>query len=453
MKPRLLNRWHALRATFWFVPASFAAATVPMALGLLALDARFSANGTTFGLLYAGDVEGARSLLVMLAGSAIGTAGVAFSITIVALSLTSSQYGPRLLRNFLRDPGNQVVLGTFVATFLYCVLVVRSVVGGEPVPALAVSAGVVLSILSLGVLIYFFHHVASSIQAGSVVAGVARDLEAAIDRFCASAVAGAGEEEPEPPPMPADAGVVTAARSGYVQAVDHQALVALARRCDGWIEARHRAGHFVIAGGALATLAPADGLDEQVRVRVRRAFVIGDRATDEQDLEFAVRQLVEVALRALSPGINDPFTAITCIDWLGVALARLGGVAAPRRQHGDRDGRLRLVADAPDFAGVADAAFRQIRQAAGPHVGVSIRLLETCAAVAPHLRSNRNVVTIRDHADRVLASALAAAPIDSDRAALAARHADALRALADAAGMVGGAGGCHHAVAPAPEVP
>jgi uncharacterized membrane protein len=431
MKTRILNRWHALRATFWFVPSLFAAAAVLLALGLLEIDERIAEHDATLEMLYGGDAEGARSVLVMLAGSMIGTAGVAFSITMVVLSLTSSQYGPRLLRNFMRDPGNQIVLGTFVATFLYCLLVVRTVVEGAAVPALSVSVAVALGMLGLAVLIYFFHHVATTIQAGYVVAAVARDLDAAIGRFCAE---DAGERESgDPAAPPAEpAAIVAAPCSGYLQAIGYETLVGLACERDGRAEALRRAGHFVIEGSPLARLVPAERFDERDRERAARAFVIGAQATREQDLEFSVRQLVEVALRALSPGINDPFTAANCIDWLGAALARLARSGLPPRRQRGPDGRVRLIADAPSFAGVADAAFQQIRQAAGPHVAVSIRLLDTYAAIAPHLRARADVATIAAIADQTLASALAEAAIEPDRAALAARHAEARRALAEA---------------------
>jgi len=436
LKTRILNRWHALRATFWFVPVLFAAAAVLLALGMLELDVRLAEHEATFDALYGGDAEGARSVLVMLAGSMIGTAGVAFSITIVVLSLTSSQYGPRLLRNFMRDRGNQIVLGTFVATFLYCLLVVRTVVEGQPVPALSVSVSVVPGVLSLQLLIYFLHHVAATIQAGHVVFAVAQDLEAAIDRFCGTGEADAPGGAPAPPPG-GEAATVAAPCSGYLQAIGHETLIALACERDGRVEALRRAGHFVIAGSPLARLAPAERFDERDRERAQRAFLIGAQATREQDLEFSVRQLVEVALRALSPGVNDPFTAINCIDWLGAAVARLARSGMPPRQHRDPDGRLRLVAETPSFAGVADAAFQQIRQAAGAHVAVSIRLLETCAAIGPHLQSRAHAEVIGAHADHTLASALAADPIEPDRAALAARHAAARRALAATAAAPG----------------
>jgi uncharacterized membrane protein len=422
LKTRIANRWHALRATFWFVPALFAAAAAALAVVLVELDERHYAD---FEFLYQGDADGARGLLAMLAGSMIGTAGVAFSITIVALSLASSQFGPRLLRNFLRDPGNQVALGSFVATFLYCLVVLRSIVDGRPVPVLAVSFAVALSLASLGVLIFFFHHVAASIQASNVVAAVAGDLQQAIERFCPE---GAGGEEPAPAAAPRGGVVVAAERSGYVQAIDHQGLVAIAARLDAVIEALPRAGHFAIAGSPLARVAASGAVAEADAAAVRRAFVIGAQRTPDQDLEYSVRQLVEVALRALSPGINDPFTAMNCIDWLGVAVVELGRRGMPRSRHRDGEGRLRLLTAEPTFAGVVDAAFQQIRQAGAGHVAVAIRLLETFAAIAPHLRRAADLEPLRAHADRVRDAALAEGPIEADAAALAARHAAARQA-------------------------
>lgn len=410
------------------MPALFAAGAVLLALALLSIGERFARSGEPLDFLYAGTPEGARNVLGMLAGSMIGTAGVTFSITIVALSLASSQFGSRLLRNFLRDPGNQIVLGSFVATFLYCLVVLRSVVDEAPVPALAITGAVALSIASLGVLIYFFHHVATSIQASSVVSAVAHDLERAIDRFCNGTRDCADEETAA---LPAGGTIVTAERSGYIQAIDHEGLVSIAVRREGLVEALHRAGDFVIAGGALARIATSASqseADEDV-APLRRAFMVGPQRTPDQDLEYSVRQLVEIAVRALSPGINDPFTAINCIDWLGVATAQLARRGMPARCYRDDDGQVRLIANAPTFPGVVDAAFQQIRQAGAGHVAVAIRLLETFTAVAGHVQTPPDAETLRLQIDRVFEAALAAGPIEADAAMLAARHAHARQAL------------------------
>ncbi len=435
MKTWIINRLYALRATFWFVPALFGAGAIALAAVALNVDGQLVRAGISAGWLYAGTPEAARSVVIMLAGSMITIAGVTFSITIVALSLTSAQFGSRLLRNFLRDPSNQIALGTFIATFLYCLIVLRGIIESEtqPVPAVAVTGAVALSVTSIGVLVYFFHHVSTSIQASEVVAGVARDLDSAIDRFSADL----GSPDPEEQQQEAvvrlvDADDVPSVRSGYVQAIDYGHLMELAEVRDVVIQVLFRAGDFVHSDTTLVRIGPKGRLEDRDADGIRRAFLVGGQPTEEQDLEYSVRRLVEVALRALSPGINDPFTAMTCIDWLGAALGRLAESGMPASERRDTAGRLRLLLDPQTFEGVADAALKQIRQAGVCHVAVAIRLLDTLAAVAPRARTRSHAETLRNHADEVLAGALEAAVIDSDRVALTARHTAARRAIENA---------------------
>jgi uncharacterized membrane protein len=441
MRTRLAARYDALRGSYWFLPTMLSLGAVALAFAMGSADEAVAQLGShSFPWLYRGGPDGARAVLTTVAGSMIGIAGVTFSITIVALSLASTQFGPRLLRNFMRDRGNQLVLGTFVATFLYCLVVLRDVrsSAGEPyVPVLSVSTAVALAFASLAVLIYFFHHVASSIQAEHVVAAVARDLERAVERFCAARPAQAPAAWTEPgESVPADfeaaAVGIPADASGYVQAVDEAALLACAREHDLVVDVAHRAGDFVVARGALARAWPPDRVDDAVQRRLRDAFVVGDRRTDLQDVEYSIRQLVEVALRALSPGINDPFTSMNCIDWLGASLARLAAHEMPGRWIYDGDGRLRLRTDAPDFGGMVAAAFDQIRQAAERNVSVTIRLLEAVGAIGAQVRTTGEAEALRQHADTILAGALRDRPPGPDRSALEERHDAALRALGGA---------------------
>lgn len=430
MKTWITNRWVALRATFWFVPMLFGVGAMALSTVALNVDARFVEDGISAGWLYAGSPEAARSVLIMLAGSMIGVAGVAFSITIVALSLTSAQFGPRLLRNFLRDPSNQVALGTFIATFIYCVFVLRGIIETQPVPTVAVSGAIALSMASIGVLVYFFHHVSTSIQATSVVAAVARDLESAIRRFYSEFGKQEREGQGDPVARLERGDEVASDCSGYVQAINYSQLMELAELRDGVIQVIFRAGDFVHSRTALVRADPEGCLKDEDAEEICRAFLIGREMTEEQDPEYSVRQLVEIALRALSPGINDPFTAMTCIDWLGTALASLAEAGMPSPERRDELGRLRLLLNALTFEGVADAALKQIRQAGVGHVAVAIRLLDALTAIAARARTRSDAEVLCGHVDEVLAGALDANLIESDRAALKARHAGARRALA-----------------------
>lgn len=410
MKTRLVNLWGRFRTSYWFVPSLMVCTAFALAWGLSTLDQRLALQGWTgLSWIYKGDPAGARTLLSTVAASMITVAGVVFSITIVTLSLTSSQFGPRLLRNFLRDTTNQVVLGAFVATFLYCLLLLRTVRGGpadEFVPHVGVSVAVLLALGNVGLLIYFIHHVATSIQANSIIGTVSGELQEAIDylfpqRGESSGPAGAAVVRRDTEAGAGEAALVPALRSGYVQAIDVPGLVEAGAEHDVEISLRCRPGHFVMEGATLAEVRPAARSSEELIRRTQRGILVGAHRTAEQDVEFSIHQLVEVALRALSPGINDPYTAMTCIDWLGAALLRLCDRPFPSPYHEDREGAIRLITEPITFAGIADAAFNQIRQAARDHVSVTIRLLEAIAVVAAHAHDADQRAVLVQHAELV----------------------------------------------------
>jgi uncharacterized membrane protein len=321
----------------------------------------------------------------------ITVAGVTFSITIVALTLASQQFGPRLLRNFLRDLGNQVVLGTFVATFIYCLLVLRTVRGSDDeefVPHLAVTVGVVLAMLSLGVLIFFIHHVATSIQASRIIANVAEDLEGAIDRLFPETI-GEDFETADPDVALADESdaleegsrEVRATTTGYVQAIDAPALMELASARNVAVRVLARPGAFVRKGQALMAVAPAPPHGEGEDKPFQEVFIIGSDRTGTQDVTFFIDQLVELAVRALSPGINDPGTARLCIDRLEQALCHLAGRRIPSPARHDGDGRVRVFACPLTFASIVESAFNEIARYGRSSVSVTCRLLEAMRSV------------------------------------------------------------------------
>ena len=391
------------------------------------------------GWSYTGGADGASLLLGTVAGSMIAIAGTVFSMTLVVLSLASSQLGPRLLRNFMRDTANQVVLGTFVATFVYCLLVLRTVRRADEVafvPHLSVSIGVLLAIVSIGVLIYFIHHVSVSIQADEVVARVGRELQEGIDRLYpgqlgkpGSDVSKAPGEAELPVAFAREARPLRSLADGYLQLIDADALMALASEEDLLLRLERRPGHYVDEGAALVMVWPGHRVTEALVGKMNDAFVLGNQRTAAQDIEFSFQQLVEIAVRALSPGINDPFTAIACVDRLGSALCRLARRDMPSPLRFDDQGRLRLVAHRSTFAGIVDTAFNQIRQAARSNPAVAIRLLEAIARIAGHLQRAQDAACLQRHAGMIVAGAREAVPEANDRLAIEARYRAATGAL------------------------
>ena len=443
---RLAHLWESLRTSYWFVPALMTIGSIGLSVASVHLDGQVKTRWVrTVAGIWTGSPEGAREVLSTIAGSMITIVGVVFSITIVALTLASSQFGPRLLRSFMRDLGNQIVLGTFVSTFVYCLLVLRTVRiedGAQFVPDLSVTLGIVFALASLGVLIYFIHHVSSSIQADYLVASVARELDAAIEHMFPEELGEPGTEaraapDEVPAEIEAEGAIVEADRSGYVQTIDEEELMSTARAEGLVLELLRFPGRFLIAGTALAQAWPPDRVDDDVADRIRGAFLLGRRRTPTQDPEYAVHQIVEIAVRALSPGINDPFTTMSCLDWLGVALSRLAGRRIPSPYRYDDRGRLRVIAHGTDFPAMADAAFNQIRQYGRGSVSVVLRLLDTIAAVGENIRREDDRACLRQHADKVLADAREALVNERDRREVEERHAATLRVLADAAPIGG----------------
>ncbi len=405
MKARLLLLWDRIHSSYWFLPALMLLLAAVLAFALIALDQRIE-NDSLQGMwwVYTGGEDGARQLLSTVAGSVMTVAGVTFSITIAVLSLTSSQFGPRLLRGFMRDTGNQMVLGTFLGTFLYCLLVLRTVRGVEEVrfvPHIAVTGGVVLAVASVCVLVFFIHHVSVSIQADQIIAAVAADLEEAIDRLFPESLGEAGS----PPaattmaePWEKEAVLVAATDNGYVQAVDGDALLGLAVEKDLRMRLRRRPGQFVTRGSALALIWPPDRADDNTLAQLNEAFSLGDQRTLTQDAEFAVDQLVEVAARALSPGINDPFTATRCLDRLGASLCHLAQRNIPSPLRCDERGTLRVITESVTYSAIADAAFNPIRHYGRDHPVVIKHLLDVIGDVISCARTQEQRDVLRRHA-------------------------------------------------------
>lgn len=442
MNVRIRHLRELLSTGYWFVPTVMTIAAGAIAWATLYLDRYYL--GTNVAWLYSGGADGARTLLSTVAGSTITVAGVVFSITIAALTQASAQLGPRLLRNFMRDRGNQVVLGTFVATFLYCLLVLRTIhgkldVGEAFVPQASVTGAVILAAASIAVLIYFIHHVSISLQAPSVVAAVRHDFHRTLRDLHADL-----ERDPDPDAVRdqvegrrrGEPACVVARTDGYLQAVDYPQLVEVARANDLLIVVEPRPGDYVIEGTTIARAWPATRCDASALRKLQVCLIYGDRRTPEQDVEFAIKQIVEVAVRALSPGINDPFTAINCIDSLASALAQVARSGLPRAARRDAQGIIRVLTTTTTFEGLVDAAFSQIRQYGASSVAVTLRLLEAIRSLAEVTTSEGQRAALLRHARMVYEQSQDATLIRQagDRADAVERWEAATRAFAAAVG-------------------
>jgi uncharacterized membrane protein len=432
---RLSALWERIRGTYWAVPSAMAAASIAMSFATIEVDRGMTSTLTRLTWVYSGGPEGARAMLSTIAASMITVAGVTFSITIVALTLASQQFGPRLLRNFLRDLGNQITLGTFIATFLYCLLILRTVRGNDDaqfVPHFAVTIGVIAALLSIGVLIFFIHHVATSIQANQVIATVAADLEAAVARLFPDQLDQTSTvPDAAAAPMPSfdRADAVLATRAGYVQVIDEKQLLHVAQDRDLILRIDRAPGTFVRTGSVLMSVSGAGRAAAEVSARLAGAFVVGAERGGTQDLAFFVNQLVELAVRALSSGINDPATACACIDRLEAALSGLAGRRPPPALHCDAHGRLRLITQPARFPALLESAMAEIARYGRSSVSVSCRLLDALGELAGAVRTeeDRHAVLgqLTSIGDAVLASTAAA----SDRRIIEAHYDAAIAAL------------------------
>lgn len=407
MTPRIINTWHNVHTSFWFVPALMVTVAAALAFAAVHADRRFTSQLRSADWLWGGSPDGAREMLSTIASSMITVAGVTFSVTVVALTMAASQFGPRVLRNFMRDTGNQVVLGTFVSTFVYCLLVLRTIRGDEVfVPHLAATLSLLFAVLAVGILIYFIHHVASTLQVENLVASITDELLDTIDHLFPEDL---GQRLPEPAAktgrhrrmLEQPAWQVPATYTGYVQAVENNGLMQLAVEHDLIVRLLRHPGSFISETMPLLEVWPADRRNDELGVRLAGMITCGRHRTTTQDVEYPAQQVVSIALRALSPAINDPVSAMICIDWLGSALLRLAGRRIPAAHRSDRDGQLRVIATATTFADLADLVFNPIRRAAHQHPAVLLRMLEKLHALALHATRQSDHQAIEEHAHRL----------------------------------------------------
>ena len=408
MRARFLAFIEDVRGSYWFLPSLFAVLGFGAGLLLVYIDSTVGDWMGRFEWFYGSRPEGARSLLSTVAGSTITVAGVVFSITLAAVTYASGQYGPRLLTYFVRDKGNQVTLGVFIGTFLYCLVVLRTIRSAEEasadtggavreafVPHIALFGGMALTIMSIAVLIYFVHHVTDSIHINNVIARIGKGL--------LSDIAEHGRKNREQLKERGDdpnfvrRSPIASTRTGYIEAIDQDGLLRAASRHDVIFMMLVRPGDFVHRGQPLMAVdsAGTDGLDEAAG-----HFTVSRKRSALQDLRFPINELVEIAARALSPGVNDPFTAIACIDWIGAALSDLAAMPEPSRVLYDQQGRPRLIVSQLDYRDYLELAIGRLLPYAARDPNAAEHLQRTMDFVRETVANPGHRALLDDFADR-----------------------------------------------------
>ncbi|MEO6594905.1 MAG: DUF2254 domain-containing protein [Planctomycetota bacterium] len=423
---RLGTLWESLRSSLWFVPALIVAASVGLAILLVDLESMrdWSSLADRWPMLFGGGADACRGLLAAIASSMITVAGVTFSITVVAMTLASSQYTSRILRNFMRDRANQAVLGVFVGVFAYCLVVLRSIRSeseGRFVPGFAVLGALLLAFVAIGFLIFFIHYIASSIQATSIIRSASNETLEAVDRLFPDSVGTVtvdsieSEDEADSPDVVWSA--VLADNTGYIQGVDARALLQLAQARDVIIRMEKGIGEFVVEDTPLASVAGGQ-IDAKGSATLNAAYTLGRYRTIAQDAGFGIRQIVDIALKALSPGVNDTTTAIYCIDYLEAILARLATrrIEVPYRGLDAAD--LRLITRGQAFPSLLAESFDEIRRSAEGNVVVLMRMLAVLGVLAGLTTTERRRRAIAEQADWISEATARSVPSAHDRSAI-----------------------------------
>ncbi|WP_373046853.1 DUF2254 domain-containing protein [Vulgatibacter sp.] len=382
---RTTRFFERMSGSLWLLPVVLACLGIALGLLLPWLDRQpavlRAAEQPFVEALVASTPEGAHEILGTAAGALSTILGVVFSLTVVTLQLASRQYTPRVLRRFMADRTTQLILGIFVGSVAYLLLVLRAVetsTDDDPgfVPAFSLSFGIVLAIANLALVAYFVHHLSESIQASKLCSAIGEGARA--DLRSIELRADPPVELPKGPPA-----LVRARSSGYLMLVDEEQLCEVAPEgCVIRIEAH--TGDFVLEGMPLASIWPLSALEPATRRHVRAAFALGRERSTRQDLLFSVRQLVDVALKGLSPGINDPTTAVMAVNELGSLLRDVVRQAPPVRS-GYRcvaSGETRVLVPALGLEDYLAHSFTEIVEAAGEHPRITARILELLGEVA-----------------------------------------------------------------------
>ncbi|HUE82248.1 MAG TPA: DUF2254 domain-containing protein [Pyrinomonadaceae bacterium] len=388
---KLKEFFSRLSESFWFAPTLIILFSAALAIGLVELDSRVDrAQLSQYWQLFGVGADGSRQMLSAIAGSMITVAGVVFSITIVALSMASSQYSPRVLHNFMRDKANQIVLGVFVGIFVYCLIVLRTITEGDSefIPSLSVFVAGLLALVGVGFLVFFIHHIAESVQASNIISVVLQETRKTIDHLFPQEMGSSDDELGLPPSAtePEEWTPIAAESRGYIQSVDADAMLGIARERGIVIRMEYGIGEYVVERTPLISIS-ASTYRLEIAKEIHQTFAFSNHRNITQDPAFGIQQLVDIALRALSPGVNDPTTAVACIERLTDALSFLAARHIPSRYRLDDERRLRVIAIRPDFESLVNLAFGQLRRCAAGNVTIIRQMLRAVRIISSQTRT------------------------------------------------------------------
>lgn len=436
MRTRIQELRENVSSSLWAIPAALAILACILAAVTLWIDEVEPGLGGIRAWLFGGSASAARDLLAAIAGSLITVAALAFSTTIIAIQQASTQFSPRVIRNFMRDRVNQSVFGTYIATFVYALLILRQVradtgSGDEFVPALSVTLGLLLALICVGLLIFFIHHTASSLQVSTITQAIRKDLRVETEQQYPLDIATPVHPDEQPTQLPAIPPTqrVFAPEAGFLRQFDADSFLDSLPATVNIVRLRPQVGDFIFEGMALIDIWAEAPIPSEDAKRLAAACPVGKERSLYQDLLFGIRQLADIALKALSPGINDPTTAENCLFHLGDTVAQLAARPFPQSWRRHRESGALLLLNQPDFGAIVEAAFGQIRRECAGDVHVTTYLLAVLAEIATRIEAPDRARAIRQQAEEVLVALDAQTFTDRDQLAIRERAAGVFAAL------------------------
>ena len=431
-----------VRSSLWFVPGLMIIFSLASAFVLIEVDSTFAGDWVKeYPRIFGLGADGSRGMLTAIAGSMLTVAALVFSLTLSIIAQASGQFTPRILRNFMSDRVNQFVLGYFVSVFTYCLVILRTIRGADEikfVPSVATVFGLVLSIGGVIVLIYFIHHIASSLQVTTIIETITDETLGAIEKIFPEGMGDAAEEEEK-----LEAEIlrkfenwvkIPSSKSGYIQYIDNEGLLDFAAKSGIVIRMKRGIGEFIGKDAPLAVVTNEKNdygasFKKETADKINDFYNIYRYRTTNQDIDYGIRQIVDIALKALSPGINDTTTAVNCIDFLGVIVGKIAERRLPDKVR-VVDGKVRVIVRAPSFQDYVETAFDQIRISGKGNQAIFLRLLDAITLIAGETRNQNRREVLFDQVDLISEFAVQTLETDHEKRKVSERISETRRALA-----------------------